>query len=364
MKNLFVTATERDVGKTAFTVGLLSLLREELGDVGYMKPIGQRYVVQDGMKVDEDVAVINSIFSYPDALEDMSPIVVDRDFTRKYLDLTGTDDLIERVMRGYHHISDRHGPVVMEGAGKCSVGECFGLSNMQAAKMTDSPVVLLAEGGIGSTVDACLLQMAYMKQYGVDVRGVIINKVYREKYDEIVEVTARGLERRGVPVLGVVPYEPVLSYPTLQIIMDELEVRRLTLKDQPDVDKNIGRIVVGAMKPHHALNYIRQGELLITGGDRGDILISVLCRSAMSLHDDTGFAVVGILVTGGMEPHQSILDVAERLGILVLATDQDTYNTVARIKGMRVKLRKGDDEKVEALVPLIREHIDLDRILG
>lgn len=364
MSKLFVTATGQNVGKTAFTVGLLSALRDELGDVGYMKPIGQRYVTRDGIRVDEDAALIMDIFDLSDDPSDISPIIVDRGFTREHLDLSRSDELALKVRRAFERIQECHDSVVLEGAGKSSVGECFGFSNMKVAEMVDAPVILLAEGGIGSTIDDCLLHALYLRQYGVNLLGVVINKVYKDKYDEIVDTTARGLEQRGLSVLGVIPYEPELSFPTLRMLSYEMDVERLTLKDQPEHDKNIGRMVVGTMKPHRTLGYMRRGELLITGGDREDTLIAVLCRSAMSLYEDSGFTVSGIVVTGGIRPHDSIIDVAEKLGILILMTEDDTYATLNKIRDLTVKLRPEDTKKLGRLIPLIKEHVDIERIMS
>ncbi|MFO8059432.1 MAG: AAA family ATPase [Bacillota bacterium] len=364
MKDVFITATGQDVGKTAFTLGLISLLRENIGDVGYIKPIGQRYVVTDGAMVDEDVHLIDAVFDFGDDLKDMSPIIIERGFTRTHMDMHDSEELARQVIEAHGRIAANHPSVILEGAGSTSVGESFGLSNMRIAQMIGAPVIIVAEGGIGRTVDECMLHMAYLQRFDVRVLGVIINKVYREKMSEILDVTVPGLEQRGLPVLGVIPYEPLLLTPTLHLLMEELDVECLTMVDREVPDRNISRVVIGAMKPHHALDYIRRGELLITGGDREDILIAVLCRSAMSLHDRSRFAMSGIIVTGGIRPHESILRVAEKLGILILFTEADTYKIVTDIKGLTVKIRPEDREKLGSLLPLMRDNIDLDRIMN
>ena len=364
MEDLFITATGQDVGKTAFTLGLVSLLTDKIADVGYMKPIGQRYVVKDDVKIDEDVELIDALFKFGDDLKDMSPIIIDRGFTRIHMDMKCCDQMAAQVAESYQRIRHNHKLVILEGAGSSSVGESFGLSNMKIAQMTGAPVILVAEGGIGRTVDECMLHQAYLEQYDIRLKGVVINKVYREKHQEILDVTVPGLEQRGMPVLGVIPYDPLLLTPTLHLLMEELDVELLTMIDRPVTDRNIRRVVIGAMKPHHALEFLRRGELLITGGDREDILIAVLCRSAMSLHDRSKFPMSGIIVTGGVRPHESILRVAEKLGILILYSEEDTYKVVSDVRNLKVKIRPADVEKLGSLLPLMRDNIDLDRIMS
>ena len=363
MNNVFVTATGQDKGKTTFTIGLLELLLEEIEDVGYMKPLGQRYVEIDGDKVDEDVELVDSVFELDADIKDMSPLIIDSGFTRENLGFQNTSALTGDVMDAYRRIGGDERPLLLEGAGKCSVGETFGLSNMKVAELTNSPVLLIAEGGIGRTIDECMLDLAYLNQFDIEIMGVVINKVYRPKLSEIAEVTGKGLTDRGLDVLGVIPYEPQLSAPTLSSVVEELEMESLTTRIPCRWNKPIRQVLVGAMKPHQALNYLEGGELLITGGDREDILIAVLCWSAMSNQDPSVSPVSGIIATGGIRPHSSVTEVAEELGIQMFLADDDTYSTAARVRDMTVKIKPEDDEKIGQLADLLRENIDLEKIL-
>ncbi len=362
MNNLFITATGQDKGKTAFTVGLLDILRDELDEVGYMKPIGQRYVVTQGQKVDEDVELIDSIFNFPDSIKDMSPVIMDRGFTRANLGYGNTQKLTRQLMDAYHRLRHSGRTMVLEGAGRCSVGDNFGLSNMKIAELMGAGVILIAEGGIGRTIDECMLDMAYMKQFDVDILGVVINKVYRKKLQEITEVTGGALQDRGLDLLGVIPYEPVLESPTLRSVVDEMDVEFLTSKNESYLKRTIGTVLVGAMKPHQALGYLQGGELLITGGDREDILVAVLCWSAMS-HQDPGVEpVTGIVVTGGIRPHDSLIDVAEQLDVQMFLVSRDTYAAASAINDLTVKIKPEDDAKIASLSGLIESHVDIDRL--
>jgi len=369
VNNIFITATGRDKGKTALTIGLLKILKDELGEIGFMKPAGQRYVEKDGVKVGEDVALINSIYNFKSEFSDMSPIIIDKGFTEKHIPVNKNKQkrLADHVFDAYSRIRKDKKMVVMEGSGRCSVGDCFGLSNIKIAEMTDAGVILIAEGGIGNTIDNCMLNKAYLEKYNVEILGVIINKVYKEKYDKIASVTSRGLKKGGLKVLGVIPYEPFLSQPTLKVILEEFSDLELLTKGVSDkyLLRNIPKIIVGAMTPHQALKYLSGGELLITGGDREDILIATLCRAAISaVSRENESSVSAIIATGGLKPHSAIIEVAEKLEVPVFLAGEDTYTVASKIKELTIKIKPGDEKKIDSLTHLVRENIDLETIIS
>jgi len=244
------------------------------------------------------------------------------------------------------------------------VGEVIKLSNARVAELLDAKVILVAQGGFGSTIDTVMLNMAFLQKFDIDILGVVINKVFKKKYDEVKEITSKGLRERGVNVLGVLPYERLLTYPTLEHIVAECpEFKPLTQASKTVMHRNISRIFVGAMTPHEALKYLKGRELIITGGDREDIIVSALARSAIHLQSGRGGSVSGIIATGGLKPHDSLLETAENLGILILQAEEDTYSVASRVKGMTVKLRPNDRRKIEKIQELVKTYLNIDEIV-
>ena len=58
MKKLFLAATKQNDGKTTIALGLIFNLKERFKRIGFIKPIGQRYLEEEGEKVDEDSVLI------------------------------------------------------------------------------------------------------------------------------------------------------------------------------------------------------------------------------------------------------------------------------------------------------------------
>ena len=151
--------------------------------------------------------------------------------------------------------------MLCEGTGHAGVGSVFDLSNAAVAKLLNAKVVIVTRGGIGQPIDETVLNHALFKQEGAQVIGVIINKVLPEKLDYITEFAQRGLKRKGLELLGVVPYQPMLSRPTLGAIADELKAEIVAGK--PPLTQIVSRVVVGAMGAARARDLLKPGVLLI-----------------------------------------------------------------------------------------------------
>src|SRR5262252_9237779 len=83
---VFIAATQQNDGKTTTALGLFAALRKKLGRIGFIKPVGQRFVDIEGLRVDEDSVLIDQTFGVYTPLEAMSPIAVEPDFTRRYIE--------------------------------------------------------------------------------------------------------------------------------------------------------------------------------------------------------------------------------------------------------------------------------------
>jgi len=149
-KRLFVAATRQNEGKTTTSLGLIAALLKRGLKVGFIKPVGQRYVKHEGMKVDEDALLVEQVCGVDCRLGDMSPVAVERDFTRKYID--GQADqrgLRSRIVDSYSRVAVDKDVVVIEGTGHAGVGSVFGLSNAVVAKTLDAKAIVISSGGIG-----------------------------------------------------------------------------------------------------------------------------------------------------------------------------------------------------------------------
>ena len=116
------------------------------------------------------------------------------------------------------------------------------------------------------------LNQALFEKEGVEIIGVILNKVLGEKVDYVTDFARRGLKRKGLDLLGVLPYEQILCNPTVDLIREELHAE--LLNRPPTLNALVNDVVVGAMGAQNAMQFFQPGVLLITPGDREDIVLA------------------------------------------------------------------------------------------
>ncbi len=355
---VFIAATRQNDGKTTLSLGLLAALRQVYPRIGYIKPVGQRFVEVDEQKIDEDTVLMDQVYQLNCPLADMSPIAVEPDFTRRYLDSADYDALVTRINKSFDRVAWEKDFVLCEGSGHAGVGSVFDLSNARVAKILGAKVIIVTQGGIGKPIDEVCLNQALFEKEGVEVLGVIMNKVLGKKMEFITDFARRGLRRKGLELLGVLPHQPLLSNPTIGLIGEELGAE--LLNHPADQDHLVEEVVVAAMGVHNAMTFVRNGVLIITPADREDILLAI----AAEFEGDGTSELAGILLTGGFRPSEISLKVVRRLPFPVLLTKSDSYGAASTVHTLTVKTRPKDKEKISLIRDLIAKHVDVARIIN
>lgn len=359
MKKIFIAATKQNDGKTTVSLGLICNLQKRFKGVGFIKPIGQRYLEEEGLKIDEDSLLIEEVCGIKCGLKDMSPIAVEKGFTENYISHPDRTLITAQIKQSFRKVSRGQDLVIVEGTGHAGVGSVFDHSNATVAKLLGSKVIIISSGGVGRPIDEIVLNKALFEKEGVKVLGVIVNKVLPAKFEKINALVRKGLKRKGINVLGVLPYDPMLARPTIEQILDETDFQLVC--GEEFLERSVSRVIVGAMEPHDAIKYLVDDSLLITPGDREDMIMAVLgCFRETSA--DT-LKVCGIILSGGIIPDKPILDVLSKSRISVLSTKSDTYDVATLVHDLTVKIRPCDKDKINAVVKLINDNVDLDQVL-
>ncbi len=303
MKPLYVSATLQDCGKTTFIIGLMQALRDLGHDVGYMKPVGQRYVNYEGMNIDEDAVLAREVFGLRDHVADLSPVAVERGFTEQYIFNPNPVPLENRVTEAFGRLGAQHALMVIEGTGHAGVGSCFDMSNARVAELLGAAVIIVTDAGIGRAIDEVTLSLQSFQRQGVHVLGVILNKVWAEKHVKVERAVAQGLLNRGTRLLGALPYRQQLVVPCIDQIVSE--VRGRVLCGERALGNLVTHTVIAAMAPQHVAGFVHDNTLVVTPGDRIDnILVSIV---ACPTENCSATPVSGLLLTGGFKPPPSIL---------------------------------------------------------
>jgi BioD-like phosphotransacetylase family protein len=363
MRQLYLAATAQNRGKTTAALGLLHGFIKRGLRTGFLKPVGQRTVIEDGQPADEDAVLMRETFRLPEPYPLMSPVHIPRGFTRSFINGEVVEDLAARI-HAAHRSYFEHDVLLIEGTGHAGVGSVIDLSNAVVAQMLGAPAIIISEGGIGRPIDEIVLNAALFAARGVRVAGAIVNKVDAEARPSLSRIIERGLARHGIPLLGTLPRQPILSNPTLEMILEG--VRGDLIHPGPDLDLVIGGVAIGAMESRHMLQHIRPGSLVIVPGDRED-LIGAIARAHRT--EAAGGQVpavrtaIGLVMTGGWIPRQAVLEEVRRADLFAVLVTDDTYSVASNVHDLLVKTHAADKEKIELIKALVADHLDVDRVL-
>jgi len=377
MRQLYLAATGQNRGKTTASLGLLDGFVGRGHRTGFTKPVGQRTVIEDGHPADEDAVLMRTTFDLPDPYPTMSPVHIPRGFTARYIAGDVVEDLGVRIIEAQRHFADRD-VLLIEGTGHAGVGAVIGLSNAVVASMLGAPAVIVSEGGVGRPIDEIVLNASHFEAHGVPVAGAIVNKVRLDEKPGLASTLERGLARHGIPLLGVLPYRPILSNPTLEMILEGVGGR--LIEPGPDMDRVIGNVAIGAMEPNHMLSRVGPGTLLIVPGDREDVILTITTAHLAgrprgadldALVGGTPGAVeagpegaaIGLVLTGGYEPRPEVVQAIRHAGLFAVLVEEDTYQVASEIHDLLVKTHAADIEKIALIKALVREFLDIDRVL-
>jgi hypothetical protein len=354
---VFIAATRQNDGKTTASLGLIAALQNYFPRIGYIKPVGQRFVQIEEQKIDEDSVLMDSVYQLNCPLVDMSPIAVEPAFTRKYLQSANNEALVKKIEDSFDRVAWEKDFVLCEGSGHAGVGSVFDLSNAQVAKKLGCKVIIVSQGGIGKPIDEVSLNQALFEKEGVEIIGVIINKVHEAKIPEITRFVRSGLKRKGLDLLGVLPHEQLLAHPTVDLIREELHAE--LLNRPPTLDTLVEDVVVGAMGVHNAMQFFKRGTLIITPGDREDILLAAGATTVPGSDD----RMAGIILTGGLRPGENVLKAIQALPVPVLLAQADSYQVASKVHNLTVKTRPTDAKKIALIRDIVAEHVNVKKIV-
>lgn len=373
-KAVFVAATGQHIGKTTTCLAIVAGAEQLLGkgNIGFMKPVGQRHVIVDnGLKVDKDVVLFKSHFNMSKChYQDMSPVVIPSGYTRNFLDGKITEyDQIAAVERAFQSISSQHTFTVVEGTGHCGVGSIVNLDNARVASILGLNMLLVVNGGLGSAFDELSLNRLACLNQGVQIKGVIINKVHPDKLEMIRDYFSRALERWHIPLLGVVPDGPYLSQPSM-LDFEELFKTKL-LSGLPDRLRHYDAITLVAMdlrtfaKRLHTERSSR--TLFVTHASRLDILMSFISHAKLheEVHGEPFTAALILAGVGDLDDfdRKIVQDLIQNQARPMLFSDKSTYETMLAISHYTAKLSANDPKRTSKAVEHYVPHLDMQRIV-
>lgn len=341
-KKIFIAATGQHCGKTTISLSLIHLAKKKYARVGFIKPIGPKLFMFDGVKMDMDAALIASIYGLEADRALMSPVVLDRGYTKRYLaGEIDPDAPLRSIKQACKELEEKNDFLIIEGSGHGGVGSVIGINNAQIAKELDAPVIMVASGGIGGVIDSVQLNLSLFKEEGADVRLLLVNKLLPAKRTETMEYLQTFFGRRKLALAGAFDYSTILANPTL---IDLSNLLKLPLNgDQIGKSRIINHIQLGAASSQRVIDTLQDSTLLITTSSRDELIVtaSALYNIPAYRRKLAGLVIPGIAPISAIS--QKILDDSNIPYIRTMQTTAEVFITLTEHVS---KITAEDQEKI------------------
>ena len=358
-KSIFVAATGQNVGKTTLCLGLMAGLRKKFDKVGFIKPVGQQHLqVAENVKADKDVVLFKNYFDLPQDFSSMSPVILPAGFTRSYLDgEISNHDMQQKIIRGYEKIAADSDFMLVEGTGHVGVGSIVDLCNAKVAKLLNLKVIIIAEGGLGSAFDELVLNINLCKSFGVEVAGVILNRVLPGKLSMVKNYISKALRKLQIPLLGTVVYNELLSLPTLKDFEQLFKTNLMAGLSKKNSHFPHHRLVAGAVEVFRQ-DELKENEMIITPATREDIIFETINkhRESKSSH--------ALILTGKHPPQTKVVELIKSVDIPVIYAPLCSYEAMQLLTSHVAKINAEDSLKIKQAIEVTETGIDLDLLLN
>jgi phosphate acetyltransferase len=352
MDSLFIATTDPYSGKSLVSLGIAELLLRRTSKVGVFRPvIGARTVEERDKNIDLLLSHYDLDIRYEDTfgflLHDAAKLIGQGRY----------DDVVDRIIEKYKALENCCDFILCIGSdlegGAAALEFDF---NADVARHLGCPVLLVASGANRDAVAVVNTARATLDAYqesGAQVVGMIVNRADPDHLQELRSLLREELPQDNV-VLSVIPAQGTLSSPTLQEVAEQLGAEILYGADQ--LDRLARRYLVIAMRLENFLSHLTENALLITPGDRSDVILSALQAHRSNCYPQ----ISGIVLSGGLKPAPTVARLLDGLPdrVPVLSVQTDTYDTAASVGAVRSYITADNQAKIDLSLELFWEFVD------
>ncbi len=358
-KSLYISATESRSGKSAIVLGMMQLLTRSMRKVAFFRPIITEPVLDDK---DNDINLMLTHFKLNQSYADSFAYTLEE--ARHLVNIGEKNVLIANILEKYHSLLEKHDFVLCEGTDFLGQDSAFEFElNEEIASNLGMPMMVLANGSnksVEEVVDSTKLVLDHLEEKGVDVVSVVVNRAdYTEaEKDELrAGLTLPQLEKQ--PLIYSLPDEPALGQPSMQDVRKCLDAE--VLYGDKRLDTLVSNYLIAAMQMHNFLDYINDGNLIITPGDRTDIILAALASRVSSACPD----ISGVLLTGGLRLPTNVAQLLEGwmgVPVPVLLTQNHTYKTVQMLSELYGRIEPENVQKINTALGHFERYVNSKEI--
>lgn len=354
-KNVYVAATEPRSGKSAICLGLMELLSRYVDKVGFFRPLIYQKPVS--YERDNDISLIASHFNLTTSYENMYAYTTAE--ASQLIAMGKQEELLEGILNKYNAIAAENEFVLCEGFELEGATASFDFDiNADICNNLGCPVVLVAGARHKTHEDLIRFIKLYhesLDNKGCDILATIVNRVAPDAGQTISNRLSKEKLGRD-KLVYTIPDDVHLGNPSVAEIARLLNAK--ILYGEKNSTRHVRSFTIAAMQLRNLLPRIEYGTLIVTPGDRSDVVLA--CMAAV--HSMTMPNISGIMLTGGLIPEEPVRRVMEGYKDMVpiLSVKENTYPTAIRVENIHATITPENTRKITQVLALFEQHIDTE----
>ncbi len=356
-KSLYLATTETHCGKSLVSLGIMDLLLRRTQRVGVFRPIIK---CQGPNRIDKNLDLLLKYFHLPWQYEETYAWR-----QLEALDLLAQgrhDDLLNGVIAKYKALEAKSDFVLIIGSDLSAESAALDFDiNVELAQSLGSPVLLVARGdkdNMDEIVSPILMAVESFKRKGNQLVGSVVNRVDPDELHEVRRALREALPEEAQPI-AVIPADRDLASPSMAEVVEHLGAEVLYGKEL--LNYRVYEYMIIAMQMEHYLARLRKWALLITPGDRGDVILSAIQAHASGNYP----RLAGILLTTGERPAPTVKRLLDGLPstLPIVAVDAETFETARNLRGVRSYITADKEDKIAISLRLFRHYADTEALV-
>jgi phosphate acetyltransferase len=347
---IYLTTTEPYSGKSIVALGLMNLLAGKTEKIAYFKPV----ISREKNETDSHLEMIARHFNLSNPYPEM--FVFTRSEVIREINRGNEAYIIDTIIDRFKQLQERFDFVVVEGTD--FMGGATNVEfdeNISIAKNLGIPVAVIVKGtdrSVQEIVDVAVSTTKSFRDEGVQVITVFANKIDGSKEGEISSQLQQALPKNIL--VTTIPSNKDLTNPTMKEILESIEGK--VLFGEHLLSNPVDNSIVGAMQLHNCLTRLRKNTLIVTPGDRGDLVIGALQANISRNYQK----IAGIVLTGGLEPEPTIVKLIEGLDTVVpiLKTESGTFKTVNQVANTQSRMTHESKDKIALAISIFDKQVD------
>ncbi len=346
-RGLYIGSTQSYSGKNMLTMGLGLRFQKEGLRCGYMKPVGSLPTEQAGESGDEDAFFMQEVMGLNDAPGLVTPVLVTQDF--KIRAFSGqVEERMPAIVSAYKTLSEERDLMLVSGTGHLLSGRYCGLDGLRIVKELGLKAVIVDR--LRQEVNYDML-LNFKEQLGDNMLGAVLNDIPPSFMTEIDSVIRPFLERSGIPVLGIIPRDPLMGSIRARELAARLGGRLVAAQGQ--ADGMVENFLIGTMQVENFMTYFRRhhNSAVIVGGDRADVQLVAIEGNCPC-----------IVLTGNLFPNDIILSRADTLQVPIVMVREDTYTVAKKMEALLNRHKMRDVMKIRQGTQLVSNSLNFQAI--